>query len=434
VLGRCPLSVTVPFDSDAAAARKWHSPDFVLGFRERRKRKFHAVFGVARHETIADPEEISSFERWRQSRYRDYFGSRQSPPQDPRNRLPILPEDTPESLAIRYGASEYRRFQALALGRLGLLGKAKRLVLCGRLGHRIDHQTNRGACDRKFFEPYFCREKYCTFCGPQQFRVQFAKLQNALTPIVEGLLCEGIRGGRRVVTAGLDFTIPNTGRMPTSLDVREFHAKMRQFYRLVERILGIRRSEYGVVRCDEVGGRNTNLHAHCAYLGPWLPQEMKELSALWSVVWIANSHRRRELLRFIRNSGLERLWPQLASYEQRFVSIKLKSFPQALAHALQYPVKFIESSTPERLAELERAFHKTRRVSTGGAFYRIKELREPGDDTQLERQFCPFCKVRLVTVHEGWQSLSELEREGRISLRVAEHEAARYSAFRESPP
>jgi hypothetical protein len=430
------LSVALPFDSDAATAEKWHSPDFCLAHRARRKRQFKPGFGVLSRETIADPEEVSSFERWRQSRYRDYFGSRQSPPQDPRNRLPVLPEDTVDTLALRYGTSEERRLQALALARLGLRGKAKRLALCGRLGHRINHQTNHGACHRKFFELYFCREKYCTFCGPQQFREQFAKLQNALTPTVERLLSKGTQSGHRQgVTAGIDFTIPNKGRMPTSLDVREFHAKMRQFYRLVERVLRIKRSEYGVVRCDEVGGNNTNLHAHCAYVGPWLPQKMKELSALWSVVWIAKSQRRRELLRFVRKHGLEGLWLQLAPHEQRFVSIKLKSFPQALAHALQYPVKFIERSKPERLAQLERTFHKTRRVSTGGVFYRLKELREPGDDTQFECQFCPYCKVRLVTVHEGWQPLSSLESEGRINLRAAEHDASRRNVFAcESPP
>jgi hypothetical protein len=77
----------------------------------------------------------------------------------------------------------------------------------------------------------------------------------------------------------------------------------------------------------------------------------------------------------------------------------------------------------------------TRRVSTGGAFYRVTAVREPGDGTQLEHQFCPFCKVRLVVVHEQWQPMSTLEKEGRISLKAAEREAGLHNALGdESPP
>jgi hypothetical protein len=322
--------------------------------------------------------------------------------------LPILPEDTASTLASRYGTPSDRLLQALALESCGLRGKARRLVLCGRLGRRIDHQKSRHACRRKFYELHFCREKYCTFCGPQQFRELFAKLQNALTPVVERLLCEGARSGRQMVTAKLDFTVPNDGRMPTPETVRKFHADLRRFWRAAERQFGIKRSEYGIVRCDEIGGNNTNLHCHCAYVGPWLPQKNKELSDLWS-----------------RIRG-----------ERSFVSIKsAKTFAGALAHALKYPAKFLEKSSPQRLAELERTFHRTRRVSTGGAFYRITELREPGDDRQFDHAFCPFCKVRLVQVHEPWQPLSVLESEGRISLRAAEREAGLNSALgNESPP
>jgi hypothetical protein len=210
------VSITLPFDSDAAIAQKWKSPDFALAYRNRRKRQIESLGSrrVVSHETIADPEEVSSFERWRQKRLSEYFGSRQSPPQDPRGRLPILDDDTVSTLADRYGASAERCAQAAALDSLGLRSKAKRLVLCGRLGHRIDHQRSSLACERLFYGPYFCREKYCTFCGPQQFREQFAKLLNALTPIVEKLLCEGSRNGREMVIAKLDFTIPNKKRMP----------------------------------------------------------------------------------------------------------------------------------------------------------------------------------------------------------------------------
>jgi hypothetical protein len=141
-------------------------------------------------------------------------------------------------------------------------------------------------------------------------------------------------------------------------------------------------------------------------------------------------------MRFARKYGLSELWNQLTPEEQRFVSIKrAKSFAGALAHALKYPAKFLDKSTPHRLAALEAAFHKTRRVSTGGAFYRVKEVQEPGEDRELEHGFYPFCKVRLVQVREQWQSLFLLESEGRISLRAAEREAGLQCALgSESPP
>lgn len=75
--------------------------------------------------------------------------------QDPRENLPILPEDTASTLAKRYGATKERLEQALALHAHRLDGKAKRLVLCGRLGRRIDHQKSLNACNQKFSEPYF---------------------------------------------------------------------------------------------------------------------------------------------------------------------------------------------------------------------------------------------------------------------------------------
>jgi hypothetical protein len=125
-------------------------------------------------------------------------------------------------------------------------------------------------------------------------------------------------------------------------------------------------------------------------------------------------------MRYAREHGLSELWNQLEYHERRFVSIKLaKSFAGALAHALKYPAKFLDKSTPERLAALEKTFHRTRRVSTGGAFYRVTAVREPGDDTQLEHQCCPFCKVRLVVVHEQWQPMSTLEKEGEPPLASA---------------
>jgi hypothetical protein len=112
-------------------------------------------------------------------------------------------------------------------------------------------------------------------------------------PTVEHLLHDGEHRGRRMVIAKLDFTVPNKGEMPTPEFVRKFHADLHRFWRAAERRFGISRKEYGVAGCNELGGGNSNLHRHCVYVGPWLPQKRKELSALWSEIRSAVSSRLR---------------------------------------------------------------------------------------------------------------------------------------------
>ena len=280
------MSLVLPFSSDAGAAKK--RPSW-------RARRFNArplpqvsalpLLRIRTRELVESLEARGEYVSpdWKRDLLSERTCKRGRPQRDPRYGLPVLPEDTAATLARRYGASKERLYQGLALHSHGLHGKARRLVLCGRLGRAIDHQVERGSCDRKFFEQYFCREKYCTFCGPPTIPRVVWKIAKHLSPVAEKLICEGVRHDRRMVTAKIDFTTRNSTATPTDQDVREFHADMRRFWRLVERVLGIQRSEYGVVRCDEVGGNNTNLHAHSGYVGPRLNQECKELSALWSI-------------------------------------------------------------------------------------------------------------------------------------------------------
>ena len=275
--------------------------------------------------------------------------------------------------------------------------KAKRLLLCRRMGRRVNCS---GSADHKFCALYGCQCRYCSDCGPAWFRRKFSEALFVLEPVVGHLLHEGQLNGRAIVIAKLDFTIPNTGVMPEPKLVRKFHADLRVFWRMAERHCGISREEYGQAGNDEFGGGNTNLHRHSAYVGPRLPQRRKELSALWSIVGL-QGERRNEMLRFIRKHGLRDAWRELAPKERRFVSIKrARSFAAALAHALKYPAKFLSASTPERLAELEATFHGTRRFSAGGAFYNVTSQREPGDESPVGE--CPLCGARLVEIVEPW--------------------------------
>lgn len=347
---------------------------------------------------------------------------------DPREELPKSHDL--RALADTFGADERRCKQALALEAHGLRVKAKRLVLCCRIGRR---QNCQGDDSHRFFRTYRCQGRYCEVCGPAWFRKKYSDLLVALEPIVEDLLRQGATRARPVVVAKLDFTTPNTGSMPEPGQVREFHRSHHKFWRLVERLLGISRTEYGWAGCDEFGGSNSNLHRHSLYVGPFLPQGNKELSAIWSVALLKDRARRRELLRFARRDGVDRLWDALLPEERRFVSIKpARSFQAALAHALKYPSKFVSKSSPERLAALEAAFHKTRRFSTGGAFYRLQVMREPGEDSPVDS--CPLCGCPLVEIVESWVSRLVLESEGRRDVEEARRNAGKQQVFAGAGP
>jgi hypothetical protein len=190
--------------------------------------------------------------------------------------------------------------------------------------------------------------------------------------------------------------------MPDASTIRQFNEKIRKFWRAVESRFGISRQEYGVLWCDEFGGSNSNLHAHGAYAGPWLPQKKKELSKLWSEI----------------------------VGETAFVSIKpAKSFTGALAHALKYTSKYVSDSSPDRLAALEKAFHRVRRVHTMAAFYNVKE--EPGADSgSLDCKGCPECGGTLIRP-SGWKlrPISELKEAGLRPLEETWREKGRNSVL-----
>ena len=377
----------------------FHSSGFDAEYRRRRARK-RAFFKRKALEEVADPEEFTP--GWKRTRDK-YFSEPGAtrPRGDPCQALP-LGSDL-QALADTFGAAPKRLAQAEEMRRRGLHVKAKRLVLCNRIGHRVDCTASP---EHRFFQSYRCRCRYCESCGPSWFREKFSDLLAALEPVVQHLLDEGRKHGLETVIAKIDFTVPNTGAMPSQEFVRKFHADLRRFWRAAERRFAISRTEYGFAGCDEFGGKktpahplgNANLHRHCVYVGPKLPQSKarKELSTLWSEI----------------------------RGERSFVSIKrARSFRAALAHALKYPAKFVSSSTPERLAELEATFHGTRRFSAGGAFYNVKPLREPGDDSPVGE--CPLCGARLLEVVESWVSRFALEAENRRDVDEMRREVGR---------
>lgn len=395
------MSVATQLDLDNRES--WfHSLDHDRQYRERRAQQ-RVWFHRKAKETVGDPDDFQPSLVAARRKYFDRDLERKAPRRgDPCQELP-LGRDL-EALGDSFVVKRERLAQAQELDSRHLFTKAKRLLFCGVIGRRVNCSGHDG---HRFFQPYMCHSRYCDVCGPAWFRRKFSDAVSSLEPVADRLIHDGHRRGRVMVVAKLDFTVPNSGTMPKAAFVRRFHKDLRRFWRAAEREFGLVRyesidgkrrrvAEYGVAGCDEFGGGNTNLHRHCVYVGPRLPQRKKELSALWSKI-------RRE---------------------KSFVSIKrARSFRAALAHALKYPAKFLSASTPERLAELEATFHGTRRFSAGGVFYNVKEERKPGEDSPIGD--CPLCGERLCEIVEPWVPRFVLEAEGRRSVEDVRREVGR---------
>jgi len=233
---------------------------------------------------------------------------------------------------------------------------------------------------------------------------RYSRLAEVVERLVPGWQGDPHYKRRADVVAKLDVTTRNLGRMPVNEEVRLFNRLVRFWMRLVERELGLPKGCWGFAWCDEFGGRNTNLHAHGVYAGPWLPQA--KLSALWRKVCAGTV------------------------FEGSFIiSIKrARSFSQALAHALKYPAKYVSRSDPERLADLELAFHRVRRVHSMGAFYGVKlDVRVEGGGPA-----CPLCGSALRGV-DRWRLVRGLEAEGRVDIEVCRQRVGRERVFRGPP-
>jgi hypothetical protein len=311
-----------------------------------------------------------------------------------------------EPLRSRIPREKQRQaWQAKLLLEQGLTGKARRQAWCGLIARRRDCFS--GNAEHRFYTPCFCGNRYCPTCGPKSFRELFNR-HSRLRPLVEELAKHGPGDHRPRVMAKLDITTRNVGKMPSAAQVRRFNKDIRRFFRAIEKRFGISRRDYGFLWCCEFGSGNTNLHAHGIYVGPALPQRARELSNLWAE---------------IRGDG------------SRIVSIKrAKSFEAALGHALKYPSKFFDA-LPARLAELEVAFDRVRRVHALARFYNPDIERESGDEGPCDAGHCPICGDLLLDA-QGWHFVDDLRREGRRDSDAvrAEVARARILAGKGSPP
>jgi hypothetical protein len=222
------------------------------------------------------------------------------------------------------------------------------------------------------------------------YELLFHETYERLKLVADKIVPEWPTVGRRPlrVIAKIDFTIRNTGEMPSAEKVRWFNRAIRRFFIRLAKLYGWRKGDWGAAWCAEFGPGNTNLHAHAVFCGPWIDQKKREASELWSAV----------------------------VGEYAIVSIKAaKSFQHALRHAIKYPAaswKYF-SASPERLASLEKAFYTVRRLHCVGAFYNPpKDIKVP-PIILAPYDKCPTCGSHLDDVPDPrWFTLDELLRMG----------------------
>jgi hypothetical protein len=319
---------------------------------------------------------------------------------DPRYQLP----DDAISAARTLGAPADQIQKAEAMQRCNLTAKGKRQALCCVLGAEYDCSDT--GCKRRYYRRFGCKCRYCPHCGPRLYSALFSKYA-ALHTVAHQLSLPGS------VIAKLDFTTKNLKRMPTAEEVRVFNLCIKRFLRRLERELHLNRKHYGIVYCNEFGGAsNTNLHAHALYVGPRLP---------------------RPKTRNGKRLGLLAQWWHDACKGTVFagsfiISVKRAgSFLAGLAHALKYAGKFL-SRDPNRLADLELAFHGVRRVHTLAAFYRAVKPAVSESNTLN----CPDCGAALVRIGP-WQPIERLERIGCQDLDQRRRAVGREQVLRGPP-
>jgi hypothetical protein len=273
--------------------------------------------------------------------------------------------------------------QAQALYELGHESKAQRLACCARFARRIEC-----ASGHSFRQTFRCGLRFCRACAPQVFQELFAKYVG-LEKLVEKR--------PHWVLARLDFTVRNTGKMPTADAIRAMNLGVRK---TLKRLLKGKKG-WGYLWCDEFGFENTNLHCHGLYYGPYLPHS-RVLDA-WE----------KETKDSLRAS----------------IQSARGDFRKALYHLLKYVSK-PPGDDPKHLAQLESAFSGVRRVHTLGLFYN-PNLHEEDDPKELK---CPHCDGHLFVVGV-YCPIADLESSGLRDIETVRRETGRQRVFgRPGPP
>ena len=246
----------------------------------------------------------------------------------------------------------------------GLGKKAGRYLMCSRKAFVL---RCTGEESHEFFSPSYCDLRFCRICSKRQFARLYAKH----SPVLH-FIRRNPRAGFRL--RQITLTSKNKGVLAHT-DIKTFNAQVKEALSvLMDGVDG-----WGAMTVLEIGFNNWNLHAHILAWCPYI--EQKRLAQVWKDV-----------------SGHEVVW----------ISEERASGKRALLYMLKYVSK-PPSDKPEMIAQLEIAFHKTRRVHCYGLF--VKFSGEDPDAEHSKWTQCPKCGADLKRV-KGEHYVYKLKREG----------------------
>jgi hypothetical protein len=313
-------------------------------------------------------------------------------------KIVLTPEGELDQLGDGLGENQE---QARAPYELGHPGKAQRHACCRRFGRRVEC-----AGRHAFMQIFGCGQRLCPACAPKIFKELFTKYV---------ALYQFIKKRPGWVLAKLDFTVRNTGQMPSRNHIRWMNRGVRA---TLKRLLKGKKG-WGYLWCDEFGFENTNLHCHGLYFGPWLPQA--RLQEAWTQE-IENAAQGNEELRALAARPGKKLRVGIESAQW--------DFPRALYHLLKYVLK-PPGNDPKHRARLEDAYSGVRRVHTLGLFYNACLPQEHDGKKELR---CPLCDGHLFNVG-GYCRVGDLEASGLRDLDDVRRETGRLRVFsRAGPP
>ena len=299
---------------------------------------------------------------------REALGERHLPNAHHARQLARLGHAPPDSFAA-----------AEELDRVGLYAKSRRRMMCGAVGSQL--RCLNSECGNRFWRPYSCRLRYCPRCAPKLAR-DLMRRYAGLSALIRRELAEHPGW----IIAEITFTRLNAESMPSGEDVKAFNKWIGQFRNVVEQRKRLKKRSVTLLWIDEFNPNGCYLHAHALYVGPPLPPPRKngkpgKLSEWWqqasggaaSVIWLT-----------------------------RVVPEKIE---RAFAHMAKYALKYSRFASPERAAQLEKAFHRVRRLHLLGPIYGDPGIRSAQESataaTEPATDGCPYCRSALG-IEERW--------------------------------
>ena len=316
-------------------------------------------------------------------------------------------------LARRGKAAPESFAAAEELDRLGLHAKSRRRVMCGAVGSLLKCLNTE--CGERFWRPHSCRLRYCPHCAPKLARDLMRRYSG-----LSALIRRELAAHPGWIAAEITFTSPNTQSMPIAEEVKTFNKWIGQFRNIVERRKRVKKRSITLLWIDEFNPKGCYLHAHALYVGPPLPPPRKNG----------------------KPGKLSEWWQQASGGAARVIWLKRvapEKIERAFVHLAKYALKYSRFASPERAAQLERAFHRVRRLHLLGPLYGDPGIRSAKESatgaTEPASDGCPYCRSALA-IEERWCPREIALKRGAADLTTLAHKlffAAELGSARGSP-